>query len=142
MIPHAPSLLGKGYNPVAFGPGSTLEDRSRLAPLFTALGQAPEVPETHLEAYAVLTAMGPTYFWPQWQALRKLALSFGLDEGATDRGLVGMLHGAVDLQFASGRSFDEVMDTIPVKPLAEAQESILAPFREKLPALYARLTAH
>jgi pyrroline-5-carboxylate reductase len=142
MIPNAPSLLGMGYNPVAFGPGFVPEDRSRLAPLFEALGQTPEVPEAHLEAYAVLTAMGPTYFWPQWQALRELAVSFGLDKEATDRGLVAMLHGAVDLLFAGGRSFEEVMDTIPVKPLAEAQESILAPFREKQPALHARLTAH
>jgi pyrroline-5-carboxylate reductase len=142
MIPNAPSLLGQGYNPVAFGPGSLLEDRSRLAPLFAALGQAPEVPENHLEAYAILTAMGPTYFWPQWQMLRELAVSFGLDAEAADRGLLSMLHGAADLLFADGRSFEAVMDTIPVKPLAEAQESLLAPFREKLPALHARLTAH
>lgn len=140
MIPNAPSLIAKGYNPVAFGSGTVPEDRDRLAALFEALGQAPEIPESNLEAHAILTAMGPTYFWPQWQALRKLGDSFGVAPQSLDQGLAAMLHGAVDLLFDSGLSFEEVMDTIPVKPLAEAQATILAPFHEKLPALHARLT--
>lgn len=141
MIPNAPSLIGKGYNPLAFGPGATADDRDRLRTLFRALGEAPEVAEDQLEAYAILTAMGPTYFWPQWQVLRELGAAFHLPPEAADRGLAAMLHGSVELLFASGLSFDQVMDTIPVKPLADAQEAMLAPFRAKLPALHARLTA-
>ncbi|HWQ07793.1 MAG TPA: NAD(P)-binding domain-containing protein, partial [Holophaga sp.] len=49
VIPNAPSLVGKGYNPLAFGPGATAEDRNRIQGLFRVLGEAPEVPEQHLE---------------------------------------------------------------------------------------------
>lgn len=140
MIPNAPSRLGKGYNPVAFAPGSTPLDRMRLDPLLAALGQAPVVHETQLEAFAVLSAMGPTYFWPQWQVLRELGMQFGLPTEAADDALKGMLYGAVDLLFTSGLSYEAVMDSIPGKPLAEVQEQLLAPYREKLPALHARLS--
>lgn len=141
IIPNAPSQMGKGFNPVAFGSGTSAEDRDRLQRLFQALGEAPEVEEGGLDAYAILTAMGPTYFWPQWQTLRELGRTFNLPPGAVDHGLAAMLHGAVDLLFAGGLTFDEVMDTIPVKPLAESRDAMLAPYAAVLPALHARLTA-
>ena len=78
MIPNAPSLIGRGYNPVTFGTGVDSDARAALAPLFTPWGEWPEVEERTLEAYAILTGMGPTYFWYQWQALRELAGQFGL----------------------------------------------------------------
>lgn len=140
MIPNAPSILGRGYNPVAFGPGVSPQDRARIHPFFAALGESPEIPEVQIEAHAILTAMGPTYFWPQWQQLRTLGLEFGLDAAAVDKGLKAMLRGAVDQLFESGLPYEVVYDTIPGKPLAESQESILAHYREKLPALHARLT--
>ena len=141
MIPNAPALVGLGYNPMVFGPGATPEDHERVSGLFRALGECPLVPEGQLEAHAILTAMGPTYFWPQWQVLRELGQSFGLDGKTVDRGLAAMLHGAVTQMLERGYSFDEVMDTIPAKPLAEAQEALQAPFKEKLPALHAKLTS-
>jgi pyrroline-5-carboxylate reductase len=141
MIPNAPSRLGKGYNPVAYAPGSPPQDRVRLAPLWAALGQAPEVHESQIEAFAILAAMGPTYFWPQWQVLRELGTQFGLPAEAADDALKSMLHGAVDLLFTSGLSYEAVMDSVPGKPLAEVQEQFLAPYREKLPALHARLSS-
>jgi len=136
MIPNAPSLIGQGYNPVAYGPGFPAPER--LSALFSALGECPVVPEAELNAHAILTAMGPTYFWPQFQVLRELGHSFGLDPRTTDRGLAAMLHGAVTQLLERGYAFEEVMDTVPVKPLAQA--GIQTPFLEKLPALYAKLT--
>ena len=97
------------------------------------------MPEAHLEAYAILAAMGPTYFWFQWQALRGLAGEFGLAPAEADRALDAMLRGAAGLMFGSGMSFQEVNDTVPVKPLAASQEGIERIYREKLGALYARL---
>lgn len=140
MIPNAPSLMGLGYNPVAFGPGSVPEDRERVRACFAALGQAPEVAEAQLEAYAILTAMGPTYFWPQWQTLRELGEGFGLPAKAADEALAAMLHGAVDLLFKSGLTYAAVQDTIPVKPLAERQAAMVEPYTTILPALHGRLT--
>ncbi|HNX94083.1 MAG TPA: NAD(P)-binding domain-containing protein [Holophaga sp.] len=140
MIPNAPSIIGKGYNPVAYGPGITALDRDCLEALFSPLGLFPELPESQLNAHAILTAMGPTYFWPQWQTLRDLGHSFGLDPETTDRGLAAMLHGAVTQLLERDFTFEQVMDTIPVKPLEASQAVILAPYREKLVALHEKLT--
>ena len=57
------------------------------------MGRWPEVEERTLEAYAILTGMGPTYFWYQWQALRDLAGQFGLSAEQADDALRHMIEG-------------------------------------------------
>ena len=139
MIPNAPSMVHRGFNPKALGPGLSVADGVRLDRLFCPLGEHPEVDEAKLEAYAILAAMGPTYFWFQWQTLREMAGDFGLEKQEADRALNSMLHGAVGLMFESGMEYASVNDTVPVRPLAESQEGIEKIFREKLGALHARL---
>ena len=139
MIPNAPSMVHRGFNPIALGPGLSVEDRKLLERLFCPLGEYPEVDEAKLEAYAILAAMGPTYFWFQWQTLRELASEFGLDKEEADRALNSMLHGAAGLMFESGMEYAAVNDTVPVKPLADSQEGIAQIYREKLGAIHARL---
>jgi pyrroline-5-carboxylate reductase len=139
MIPNAPSMVHRGFNPMAFGLGLSTEDHALLHWLFCPLGEHPEVAETKLEAYAILAAMGPTYFWFQWQTLRELAGEFGLEKQEADQALNSMLHGAVGLMFENKMDYTAVNDTVPVKPLADSQEVIEKLFREKLGALYARL---
>lgn len=139
MIPNAPSMVHRGFNPFAFAPGLAKEDRAVLDRLFCPLGEHPQVVEAKLEAYAVLAAMGPTYFWFQWQTLRELAGEFGLEKQEADQALNSMLHGAVGLMFENKMDYAAVIDTVPVKPLAESQEVIEQLFREKLGALHARL---
>jgi pyrroline-5-carboxylate reductase len=73
MIPNAPSIVGQGYNPIAYAACLSEEDRNDVADLFSGLGQLPEVDEDKLEVYAILTAIGPTYLWPQLYELRSLA---------------------------------------------------------------------
>jgi hypothetical protein len=102
-------------------------------------GETLFVLETEPAAYAILAAMGPTYFWFQWQTLRELAGGFGLKEQEADQALNSMLHGAVGLMFESGMDYAAVSDTVPVKPLADGQDAIERLFREKLGTLYARL---
>jgi pyrroline-5-carboxylate reductase len=140
VIPNAPSVVGAGYNPVAFGDGLPPEERGEIEALLDRLGAHPVVPEKSLEAYAVLAAMGPTYFWFQWQALRDLGGSFGLDAAETDAALQAMLEGASRTLFQSGRSYEDVVDLVPVKPLAEAEPQIRQAYQERLGGLYRKLS--
>lgn len=139
MIPNAPSLIGRGYNPVTFGTGVDSDARAALAPLFTPWGEWPEVEERTLEAYAILTGMGPTYFWYQWQALRDLAGQFGLSPQRTDDALRHMIDGAAETLLASGLSPADVMDLIPVRPLEIIQPTVDEAYRTALSALYAKI---
>lgn len=139
MIPNAPSAIGRGYNPVAYGRGVDAETKAALAALFAPWGEAPEVPEKDLEAYAMVSAMGPTYMWFQWQTLRELAAGFGLDPQAADRALLRMIEGAAECLLASGRKPADVMNMIPVRPLQEDEPAIVAAYCAKLSALYEKI---
>jgi pyrroline-5-carboxylate reductase len=139
VLPNAPSIARAGFNPVAFADGLPSDARAEIEALLDGLGVHPVVPEDALEAYAILAAMGPTYFWFQWQALRDLAASFGLAPAEADRALRAMLDGAVRTFFDADLSPEQVLDLVPVKPLAEAEPQIRQVYLDVLPRLYAKL---
>jgi pyrroline-5-carboxylate reductase len=139
MIPNAPSIIGKGFNPVCFSPSLTAEDVSALDPLFSAFGTCPRVKEGDCEAYAVLTAMGPTYFLFQIKTIMDLACGFGLAAADVKRGMQAMLEGMVSTVFASGLSMDQVIDLIPGKPMAPHEETIRKMYESSLNGIYAKL---
>jgi pyrroline-5-carboxylate reductase len=139
VIPNAPSIVNEGYNPVAFSPDMSAESKHLIVELFRPLGDIPEVAEELLEAYALFTAMGPTYFWFQLYELQELIASFGISPKAIHDGLPKMINGAVKTMFESGLTPAEVMNLIPVKPLAEEEPIIKEYYRNRLTALYKKL---
>jgi pyrroline-5-carboxylate reductase len=139
VIPNAPSIIGQGYNPVAFGPALSAAEKAELLALLAPLGDSPEVAEPQLEAYALLSGMGPTYLWFQLQVLRELAGGFGLEEAAITPALKRMVCGSTRTLLESGLSAAEVMDLVPVKPLAEMEPQVSEMYRSKLPAVYQKI---
>jgi pyrroline-5-carboxylate reductase len=139
MIPNAPSIIGAGYNPIAFGSGLSPEEKEALAAFLAPLGECPEVAESKLEGFALLTGMGPTYFWFQLQTLRGLAESFGLSSADITPALKRTVCGATRTLLESGLSAAEVMDLVPVKPLAEDEAGIRQAYQTRLPALFAKI---
>jgi len=139
MIPNAPSIIGRGFNPVSFAAGLDAAARQELSGLFAPWGAWPEVPEGDLEAYAILTGMGPTYYWYQWQALRDAAVQFGLAPERADEALRHMLDGAAATLLQSGLTPAAVMDLIPVRPLQAIEESVIAAYGTALPPMYAKI---
>ncbi len=95
--------------------------------------------EEKLEAYAVLSAMSPTFLWFQLQALREVAGGCGLTEAEIAPALKRMVCGATRTLLASGLAPTEVMDLIPVKPLAEMETQVTELYRTRLPALYQKI---
>ncbi|MCL4204568.1 MAG: NAD(P)-binding domain-containing protein [Pirellulaceae bacterium] len=132
MIPNAPSFVGQGFNPVAFAPSLAEQDRRGVVQQFDGLGEMPEVAEETLEIYAILTAMGPTYLWPQLYELRSLSQSFGLSAEDASLALAAMVRGVLATMNDAGLSQEQVEDLIPVKPLADVQPALLEAYRTKL----------
>jgi pyrroline-5-carboxylate reductase len=139
LIPNAASILGAGFNPVTLSPAVAGEERAELLRWLGTLGDTPEVAEEEMEAYAILTAMGPTYFWYQFQELADVGCGFGLRREAVEAALPRMLEGAVRTYFSSGLAPAEVMDLIPVKPLEAAEGQVREVYRTKLAALHEKL---
>ncbi len=139
VIPNAPSVVNFGFNPTAFAPALSRADKADIIALLSPLGECPEVAEDKLEAYAILTGMGPTYLWFQLQALREVAAGFGLSETEIVPALKRMVCGGARTLLESGLTPGEVMDLIPVKPLAEMEAQVTDMYRTRLPALYQKI---
>jgi pyrroline-5-carboxylate reductase len=139
MIPNAASIIGEGYNPVSYAAGLGESERTQISALLQPLGRCPEVDEGKLEAYAILTAMGPTYLWFQLCELQSIAESFGLSQDEARIGTAAMVAGAGKTLFGSGLTGSEVIDLIPVKPLGEEESNIKAAYHTRLEGLYAKL---
>jgi pyrroline-5-carboxylate reductase len=122
--PNAPSVVGAGFNPIVFGPALNAADRATIAALMAPLGESPEVTEEKIEAFAVFTAM---------------AVSFGLTEAEANAGLKRMVCGAARTLVDSGLPPSEVMDFVPVKPLADMEAQVLEFYRTRLPALFQKI---
>ena len=139
VIPNAPSIIGAGYNPMAFAPSLSEGAKEALHALLAPLGDCPEVAEPKLEGYALLTGMGPTYLWFQLEALRELGRTFGLTDDDLQPALKRMVCGAARTLLGSGLTPAQVMDLIPVKPLAEDEAAIKQAYQTRLPALFAKI---
>jgi pyrroline-5-carboxylate reductase len=139
MIPNAPSIINEGYNPLTFAPEINDSLKKELMDLFSVLGEIPEVDEDKLEAYAVLTAMGPTYFWFQFNELFQLGRSFGLEDNEIKDSLQKMISGAAQTFYHSNLTPKEVMDLIPVKPMVDEEENIKAAYQSRLTSIFLQL---
>jgi len=139
VIPNAPSIVNFGFNPVAFGMALTVTDKTEVTALLSTLGECPEVAEEKLEAYAVLSAQGPTFLWFQLQALREVVAGFGLSEAEIAPALKRMVCGATRTLLESGLTPGEVMELIPVKPLAEMEKTVTEMYQTRLPAIYQKI---
>jgi pyrroline-5-carboxylate reductase len=139
MIPNAPSILARGYNPTSYGAALGDADRSALRELFAAFGDCPEVEESKIEAYALLTAMGPTYFSFQVYELMRIASGFGLDAAEVAKATRAMLTGTVATIFDSGLPPERVLDLIPSKPMGPNEAAIRAMYETALTGMYAKL---
>ena len=139
MIPNAPSIVDAGYNPVVFGTGIGQQEKDELLRLFSALGKCPVVREDVLEAYAVLTGMGPAYFWFQWKKLVEMGASFGIEKSEAGNAVFHMIEGSAKTFFNSSLSSDAVMDLIPVRPLSGDEEKIKEIYQSHMEALYKKI---
>jgi len=139
IIPNAPSIVNSGFNPVTFADVFSEIEKKDLIDMLSILGKCPEVWEEELEAYAILTAMGPAYFWFQWYELQEIGKSFGLNSKDIKEGMLQMLTGALKVMFESDLTPQEVMDLLPVKPLGEDEESIKNIYKKKLEIMFKKL---
>lgn len=141
LLPNAPSIVNAGFNPMVFSSVFASEEKHDILAVFRVLGECPEAKEETIEAYAITTAMGPTYFWFQLDELRKLGESFGLTSDDLHAALNQMVIGTAKTMFESGLSPTEVMDLIPGKPLSEDEPGIRSIYETRLNVLFDKLKA-
>jgi pyrroline-5-carboxylate reductase len=92
-----------------------------------------------MEAYAVISAMGHTYFNFQLQKLKELAISYGMEDAEAAEAISHMLRGTVETLFHSGLTYHEVTDLVPVKPMSEVEETMKGYYDQYLNGIYNKI---
>ena len=139
LIPNATSIINHGYNPVSFALGVTDIQKSYILEMLNLLGYTFETAEAKLEAYALISAMLPTYFWFQWKELEVLGTQMGLSLDESQQCVFETLSAALNTLYHSGMEPSQVMDLIPVKPIGENEAQIKAVYQEKLMSLWEKI---
>jgi pyrroline-5-carboxylate reductase len=139
MNPNAGTYVNKGYNPVCFAKNADSSVVNGFIKVFEKLGKIPVVPENQIEAYAVVSAMGHTYFWFQLQQLKELGLSYGLSEIEANETISAMLWGTTETLFNSGLAYEKVIDLVPVKPLADHENTVKEYYKTCLDGIYQKI---
>jgi pyrroline-5-carboxylate reductase len=139
MNPSASTIVNKGVNPIAFAPAMKQEVKDSVLTALMPMGYTPVVEESKIEAYAVISAMGHTYFFFQMQKLKELAVSFGMEEKEAQTAITEMLWGSTETLFKSGLPFSEVGDLVPVRPLAEVEDTIKGYYDQYLTGIFNKI---
>ena len=139
MIPNATSYINEGYNPVSFSAEYPSGEKQSLFEMLHTMGKIFEVEESKLEAYAIVSAMLPTYFWFQWKEIQNLGVQMGLNDPESKETVQQTLLAAIDLFFNSELNYNDVVDLIPVKPIGEHESQISQIYQDKLMGLYQKI---
>jgi len=139
MIPNATSYINEGYNPVSFSAGFSHSEKQSFLGMLEALGNIFEVEESKLEAYAIVSAMLPTYFWFQWKEMQILGSQMGLNDQESKETVQQTLLAAIDLLYNSELDYKDVIDLIPVKPIGEHEAQISEIYQSKLMGLFQKI---
>jgi len=139
LIPNATSYINEGYNPISFSQKFDDNDKALILSLLKSMGNTFEVAEPKLEAYAILSAMLPTYFWFQWNQLEEIGIQLGLSEEESRNSIKNTLIAAINLYFESDLSFQQVNNLIPSKPLEGNQQQINEIYQTKLMEIFQKI---
>jgi pyrroline-5-carboxylate reductase len=139
LIPNATSVINEGYNPVCFA--ENISDKKEILEFLSNLGKTFETEESKLEAYAIASAMLPTYFWFQWFEMIEIGKQIGLSEKESTEAVKQTLKASINTAFNSGLKPEEVFDLIPVKPIGEHETEIKRILNSKLIGLYQKIKA-
>lgn len=139
MNPSAPSIVNKGFNPVSFSEGSSDSEKNIIREIFGALGEIPEVDDRLIDAFAVVSAMGYTYFDYQFAMLASLAKEFDVPDDLVKKSMKTLAEGVAETVL-NGNLGNDALDLVPARPLKNIEETVKVAMRTTLTAQFEMLT--
>jgi pyrroline-5-carboxylate reductase len=135
--PNSPSLVGEGFNPIVYGRHASGAARELADAFLAVLGRSPEIADRDMNAYTALTAVGPTYFLPIFDALIAVAVEAGLDRRAAVEAAVATARGTADLVARRPAPPSELKLITGLRPLKD--EAVAELVRDAARAALARM---
>jgi pyrroline-5-carboxylate reductase len=132
IMPNIPSLVGSGFNLVCFGSFLKDQDKQFVRNMLAVWGEYCDVDEDKMNLYAVISAMGPTYFTPFLDVLVRFGVEKGLTEAEAREAACLTLKGTADLVSKVQSPIEDLKNMITSQPLKEKEQELKSIFKETL----------
>jgi len=132
VMPNISSMVGSGFNVFCFGRHISSVDKEWVRAMLSVLGKHEEVDEEMIEAYTVLSAMGPTYFLPFVDELIQFGASNGLSYQEARRAVASTVRGTAELVLGVDRPVEELKNMIGSQPLKAREEELRTLMKEQV----------
>jgi pyrroline-5-carboxylate reductase len=120
VMPNAPSLVGAGINPVAFGGSATPEARKLLGALLAVLGDSIEVTDEQMNWCVGLSGAAMRSLLPGLEGMAQAGVEAGLSPGDARRVAAQVMRGTAALALETEASFAELKALTPMATVDEA----------------------
>lgn len=120
ILPNAPSLIGRGMNPVAWGEAVTPKTKEGLRFILKALGQSLETPDERMNWCVGLTSAAMRSLLPVLEGMIQGGLEAGFTEAEARRLSAQAMLGTAALLVETDLSFDSLRALTPMQTLDEA----------------------
>jgi pyrroline-5-carboxylate reductase len=121
VMPNAPSLVGQGMNPVAFGASVTPEARALIEAVLTTLGDTIEVRDEQMNWCVGLTGAAMRSVLPVLEGMTQAGVKAGLSVAEARRVAAQVMAGTAAVALQTGLSFEEIKALTPMQTIDEMQ---------------------
>jgi pyrroline-5-carboxylate reductase len=119
IMPNAPSLIGQGINPVAYGASVTPEARELVEAILAALGETLVVHDELMNWCVGLTGASMRSLMPALEGMTHAGVEAGLSEKDARRVAAQAMMGTAALALHTNLSFDEIKALTPMQMVDE-----------------------
>lgn len=121
VMPNAPSLIGKGMNPVAYGQSFTPEAKALVEALLSCLGESIEVSDELMNWCVGISGAAMRSLVPVLEGMIQAGLEAGLKEQDARRIAARVMLGTAALVRDSELSLDEIKALTPMQTVNETE---------------------
>jgi pyrroline-5-carboxylate reductase len=120
IMPTAPSLVGQGMNPVAYGASATPEARALVEAILAILGETVEVQDGQMAWCVGLAGAAMRSVLPVLEGMTQAGVEAGLSPEAARRVAAQAMLGTAALALQTDLSFDQIKSLTPMQTVDEA----------------------
>lgn len=120
VMPNAPSLVGQGMNPVAYGSRVTPEGRELVQAILSCLGESIEVSDDLMNWCVGLSGAAMRSLLPALEGMTQAGIQAGLSESDSRRVAAQVMLGTAALVLETDLPFDNIKALTPMQTLDES----------------------
>lgn len=144
VMPNAPSLVGKGMNPVVYGNRLTPEAKALVEAVLACLGETIQVSDEQMNWCVGLSGAAMRSLLPALQGMIEAGIEAGLTAYDSRRVAAQVMLGTAELVLQTDLSFEEIKALTPMQTVNEAEVAQIflqaaRSAREKIDQAQARL---